>query len=442
MKKENVVLIYGHNKRAFNTTLIGYLYLIANEYKVVLITDALESNMLKYLEDKSIFPNLIEIIYKNNYDGINLIKRLVDHCTCSRLIKKIFRKYNVISIIGGSDYATIMELYLFRMGAKNKIVSYSIQSTVAISNKDYSRLYNFWRGLNLRNILFIPKILNLFIYLRNNISHFLHYIFFPILSFSKPFLGYSSHILMRGNSGMRDSCFQIVMSTREKNEYIKDGVSDKKLLVFNHPLQTKARSIMLRIYSDTCNQFNIINNEYILILLPAENTGIKNNFVDIISENTRISTRFNIIKTLSEIFYNYKILIKPHPNWVYNYQFVINVEGINNNIFFLNKNELLEGYLINAKIVFELPRSASTALLISALIGRPAIAFDLDDEYTGDFYKFSDNIILIKKIDDIHLAIENITKDNYKNINFNLNKFDNSFMQHFKNNLDNSYLNL
>jgi len=71
------VLFYTSVRRLFRTTLIGYLYEIAQVYPVVLLSEKLDEETEKVIRNKKLFPKLEKIVPVEQYTGrkMNLFAR-------------------------------------------------------------------------------------------------------------------------------------------------------------------------------------------------------------------------------------------------------------------------------------------------------------------------------------------------------------------------------
>jgi hypothetical protein len=427
MKSETKkVLFYTHSPRAFRTTLIGYLYEICRVYPVILLSEKLDFETEKALSDKKLFPKLERIVPVNQPSEKK--KRLFnENRYFFNMAKKAIKDFQPDIIISGSDMHSMFEMYLMRFAKKIKAMN------IAISpynhNTDDSEVAEKWVDLinsYLRFPAFLPLFLRLFLVrFRKYFGHFLYYWILPLSVGEKPFFGKSSYILRRGNSGTRDADYQIVFSKKDRDIFLKDGVPAEKLYILDHPLtRNDARKLFGKIYF---NKLKIDkNNEKIIVLILSTNVelGFKRNDFSLIPPEVREGKWIEIIRLIIEIFPEWKIYIKPHPDTKNIEKQKEDMESISENIKFLDFKELADKYVAIADVIIGLPLSASTVLFTASLQcpEKPIISLDFFLELFGDYYKNFGGIEYIDNKDDFVKILKLIRRGKYKKSKMNQEK--------------------
>jgi len=380
------VLFYTHSPRAFRTTLIGHLYEIAQIYPSILLSDKLDFETEEALFNKELFPKLEKIIPVQQITG-NERNLLSKNRYLYQIAKKNIKQYRPDVVISASDTHSLLELYLFRFSKKINALRIAIQPTMALETKkaalwvDLTNAYlRFPSFLSLRFRLYLVKI-------RKHLDHFLYYWILPVTVGEKPFFGKSSHILRKGNSGMRDADYQIAFSKRDYDIFLKDGVPAKKLWILSHPLIRKTREFFEKVYFNRLKRHK--KDAKIVSLMLETSIGFKRKDYSLISREEREKIWIEIIKLTSQILPGWKIYIKPHPDTKNFDEIKESFESISNNIEVVNPQEPADKYIEIGDIIIGLPLSASTTLFTAFLQRpeKPIISLDFHQELLGDVYK-------------------------------------------------------
>ena len=96
------VLFYTSIPRSFQTTLIGNLYEICQIYPVILLSEELDLEIKKILQNKELFPKLEGIVLVEQWTGRKMNPFFKNYYFYN-LAKRIIRKYKPDIVITGND---------------------------------------------------------------------------------------------------------------------------------------------------------------------------------------------------------------------------------------------------------------------------------------------------------------------------------------------------
>lgn len=422
ISQKKKILFYIANYFVFRSGPIGYLYDVCQEFPTVFLSEKLDQETEKIIEDKIFFPKLEKIIPIKQFTGEkkNLFeKNLYLH----GLAKKVLLEEKPDIIICSSDTHSLFELYLMRFAKKkemknkikkNKILKITVQTGNVGDNKIIEKRVDLTNAY-LRFPNFLPLFLRIFLVkIRKYLGHILYYWIFPVLVGEMPFFGKSSHILYKGNSGMRDSDFQTVFSKNDFDIFIKDGVSKEKLYIVSHPLQGESRRFFEIAFWGKKEISK--NRKIITVLLPEDRIGFRRKDDSLISEENIFTVRKEILKLIAGILDDWIIYLKPHPDIVDLERFLNPFLGFGNNIIIADKNDPLDKYIEASDIILELPLAAGTALFTASLQcpEKTIISLDFHKEILGDYYKGSELIEYVDNWDDFSKLLLKIRDGKYQ----------------------------
>jgi len=429
-KKENIspkVLFCFENPRLFRTTLIGYLYELAQVWPVAVIGPAhlgkADAETKELLYDKKRFPKLEEInLIKMPYWGSVFEKNSNLH----RKLKNIITRYRPDIIIAPTDMS-LMGLYLMRFGKKIGAVNLTLQSGFKMGEtKDFA---NYSYLMNVRSKwTYLPlPIRALLVKLRRYFGHFLYYWILPLTVGEKPFWGKSSSILIKGSSGMRDADYSAVFSKRDYDLAVKDGVPKEKLYILDHPLQIKKiRSFFRKVISSQNYQKSRKKAKVFTLMFPTEKTGFKKDSLSLIPKEKVQESRLRIIDSIAKTLKDYELFIKPHPAIAALPevekkeidQSLRNIQAISEKVKVVSPLEPADKYIEMSDVIIGIP-PASTALY-TALLQCPRkiiLSLDLEKELLGDSYKDFEEIEYIDNQKNLEETLKLIRSGKYNKKN-------------------------
>ncbi len=391
-KNSNIkVLFYTFTARAFRTTLVGHLYEICRAWPTVLISEKLDQDSEDALKNKDFPHKLGKIIQIRQFSGVEKNNIFAQNKYLYSLAKKFIEEEKPDIVVTASDMHSLFEMYLLRLAKKNNSLNLCLQP----SNTGGIKVVEKWVdhiNAYLRFPIFLPLWLRIFLVkCRKYSGHLFYYWILPVTAGQMPFFGKSSHILVRGNSGMRDSDYQIVFSHRDYNFFIKDGVPAEKLRILSHPLaRKKTREFFEKIYFKNYKKNK--GKKTVVLMIP---TGIEIGFFkkdfSLIPQKGREEKWVETIRLISRILPGWDIFIKPHPDTnTKNFDDIKNmIESISENIKIADPGEPADKYIELADIIIGLPPSTSTTIFTASLQcpEKPIISLDFYQEVLGDFYK-------------------------------------------------------
>lgn len=407
------ILFYTGLPRAFRSTLIGELYEISQKYPVYLLAEKLDPKIEKLLSDKKIFPKIVEIIKVNACGNIFSQNKYF-----SRIAKNIFDTNLFDAIILPSDIYPIFELYLMRVARKRKILKIAIQSSCILESSKISKWIDLTNAyLRFSNVL--PLYLRTFLVkIRKYLGHIAYYFVLPLSIGQLPFLGKSSYILKKGISGMRDTDYQTAFSKRDYEIYLKEGVKEEKVYILKHPLTRKNAQNLFQIINP--KQENK-NDKAMVVFLPSEiKLGFTKANFQLISFSDRKEIWTGIIKEIINIFPDYNIYLKPHPDTDNFNEIKKCFDGFPPNLKLLNPNDPADEFITLSEIIIGLPPSASTTLLSASLQcpEKLILSLDTENEFYGDFYVNFRGIEYINSKDKFKEVLKLVRSNNYQKNKF------------------------
>lgn len=413
MKEKEIkkIVFYG-SQRTFRAALIGHLYEICQVYPVIFLSEDLDRETEEILRNKKLFPKLEEIIlFDQRATPPKKIFKKNRHLY--HLARNVINRYKPEIVIAESDFLPF-DMYLMRFAKRIKAVTFSIPSG---SGRDLSLkmkivdLTHVYRGFP----KFFPLYIRFFIVkCRKYIGHILYYWLLPLLVGERPFWGRSSFVLHKGNAGMRDADYQIVLSERDFDVYNKTGVPSEKLYILSHPLERETKYFFWKYLLKPGNRKD--NQKVVTLLFPSDDIGFRNKDYSLISEEERLKTRIKIIQLVKSILKGWKIFIKPHPDFKNFVERKKLFESIFGNIEIVNPSDSVDKYIGISDVVIGVPRAASTVLFCASLAFREKVIISLDfgRELSGDYYKNSDDVKYIDNEDEFVNVLNLIAANKYK----------------------------
>jgi len=388
-KKQNPkILFYTSVPRVFRSTLIGYLYEIAKEYPTILLSEKLDPETEKIINNKKIFPKLEDIIPVRQHlcGEMNIFAR---NKYFQKLAKDVIQKNSPDIVIASNDLYPF-EMYLMRYAKKASALRIIIQASNTGDSATWSKREEL-TNIFLRYPSFLPFwFKSSFVKLKKYFSYYLYHWILPVTRGEMPFSGKASYMLKKGTSGVRDADYQIVFSKRDYEIYLNDGVENNKLYILPHPLirQKTRRFLMQEYFKKYQNKKR--KNKIATLMLPEETLiGFRKENYSLISHEERNQEWKEIIKLIIENLPDWKIYIKPHPSTKNISQIKKEFESISKNINVVDPEEPADKYIELGSIVIGMPLAISTTLFTASLQHpeKPIISLDFKNELWGDFYE-------------------------------------------------------
>lgn len=377
------VIFYGNTLRAFRTTLIWYLYEVCQKYECVLIISEMDQQTLDFLNAKQNFPGLKRIIVQectNHFD-----KHLFAfNSGIYKLAKYLIYELNPQIVFCSSDWHSMFEMYLLRLARKRGVIRITLQDTITNDISITRLFYRLNEKNNFRKRNFNKASVTILLYLRKPLLHFIVYWICPLFNLESPFFGKSSYILMKGNSGIRDSELHVVF--RENYDFfLKSGVQDKKLLVNEHPIKRMDKNAI----HSFLNSGSSSKLRTIVILISDIDIGFTRESYSIITEEEKFRERIYLIKMIASFLTDYNIIIKCHPNIKNPDIYKEHLTDLKNDMCFVPKNQSVEKYIFDSEIVVDLPCPNSSSIFFSTLMypSKIIVCIDTLNELVGDYYK-------------------------------------------------------
>lgn len=409
IKKEPTIVFYTGPERLFITTLIGNLYELAKNYRIILLAEKLSENTLNLLNNKELFKNIEKIIYINQFSISN--KKLFHKNFCLyKLAKEIVSEYKPDIVITENDIYPF-ELYLLRFAKRIGAINIAIQASLKMPAKEtkyyYTLLYAYEKIPR-----YIPlPISKLIIKITRALGHILVYWILPICVGEIPFHGKTSYITWNYTTGKRDADFYFALTKKDLNLFENEGVPKDKLRVLAHPMTRETNKIFKKLYSEDAPEYPK-DKKIFMLNWPPISKGFTED-MKIIPPDEFEKSRLRLLEKIAKNLTEWLIIIKPH--------ILVNdfentkekMEKIAKNISVADPKATTNPFIDISDVVAG-PPPVSTTLFMATLQNPNALvlSFNLGKEFRGDFYKDFPNIEYIdteKKLDDILKELYNGT---------------------------------
>lgn len=408
MKCKERVLFYTSVPRLFRTTYIGHLYDLAQKYKVILVSEKLDSLSEEAVRDKRLFPNIEKIVSVNQYSSKR--KELWEsHRYFSHLAKKIITENKPDFVIADSMINSF-EKYLFRYGKLSGACTVIFQAAFQPpSIEDYiKRQILLWRdsGNNSQKNIKIRELKIRLVKLKEHFAEVLDYWIYPILVGTYPFYHKS---LFRYSVGpeIKDIDFIVVFSEQEAELERKIGRPEKAIKILPHPLQRNAKKIFEKVYGISKIKGKIKKeNDAVTIMIDVDTFGHRKEDLSLISEDSYLKNRLSVINLLIKMLPSWRIFIKPHPMSSDAYINFINKYYAKNSkrLSIVNPKEPADKYIERSNIIIGFPPPSTTLFTSMLLSNKLVVYIDLFHELMGDAFdgykniKYADSYTTLKKI--------------------------------------------
>ena len=417
MKEKNIsypkVLFTTGLPRTFRASNIAHLYEVAQVYPVILLSEKLDAETEKILQNKKLFPKLEKIIPYRQFTGEKVgLFSIRNNYYHHKLAKNIIEKYKPDIIVLGDMY--LFQLYLARF-AKNKksIIHIIIQGGFTMTDREEEKLWGTLVSIYTKTPSFLPFQVRLFITkCKRYLAHFIYYWILPLMVMEPPFIGKSSIFLPKVAPGLRSYDYLLLYSKRDCE---LSGVSAKKLYILKHPLKRKlTRDFFEKVYFQNSIKKRKIDAKILTLMLSDELVGFRReNFVLISKEKTQ-KTWLKIVTSINQILEGWKIFIKPHPT-TKNFSEIRQLfESISDSIKVVDPLDSADKYIEISDVIVGVP-PASTTIFTSSLQcpEKTILSLDFNKEILGDAYKDFEGVEYIDDNDKFIGILKEIRDNKY-----------------------------
>lgn len=409
--QEIKVLFYTGPGRLFATTGIGDLYEIAQKFSVILISEPLDPDTEKALRDTKLFPGLEKIIPFTQYPTPRR-NIFAQNKYVSAFAKEVVGQYKPDVVITENDIYPF-EMYLIRFGKRQGAITIARQLSLKSSGKEAKKYFNLIDASELPSYLPL-SLRKVLASIYRWLGHIVIYWLLPLTVRELPFTGRTSYITWNYTVGQRVD-YYAVLTEKDYNLFLKEGIPAKKLYVLPHPLTRETKQLFKRIYFSNIKT----KPKTILINWPPFSIAFKASDLTLISKYKFSKSRLKIVELLVEHLPGWKITIKPHINAAAEIAAVrAKLISLSPNITIADPTENTNLYLIRSPLVVA-PPPVSTALFIAKLLDpqKIVLSLNLQHELRGDLYK--DHPAGVEYIDSEERFIKTlqlIKKENFKQV--------------------------
>jgi hypothetical protein len=410
------ILFYPHSARAFSSSLIGHLYELCQEYPVVLLAEPMHDSYASLLKNRALFPKLerVEII---SGLGFSLRELIRGNRKWHRLARDLVRQIQPQLVITENDMSSLFDMYLLREAKKNGATCLTIQGML---QREDTKILKFVELMNVCSDGTGPGLRRQFRFwsyrARKRLGHFLVHYLLPWTVGEGDLHGRSSYVLRRGASGLRDSDLNLVPTPQAFLAHTASGVPAEKLAVLPHPLLRVPHELYFVAADTGSTPIPPAEAKSILVLLTSVPVGFHQHDYSLIDREHRQQTRLRILRLLHEIFPDWRILVKPHPDCgpietVQEY-----FATVLDMITILPPSVPVEPHLIQCSIILDLPLSVTTTLFTAACAcpEKPIISANVDQEFYGDHYKNYPGIDYVESMGELTALLLGIKAGSYR----------------------------
>ena len=403
------VLFQSTNPATFRSTSIGYLYEVAQEHEVVLLTEKLDSYTEKVLSDRSLFPGLEKVIlFESPFHGNIFTKNY----RLRTIMKKTIGTYRPDIVVSHTD-TWPAEMYAMRFAKKNAATTVAIQSGFRIAGQHNLLLWSSLMNAQNKMPKFLPFSVRMFLVkLKKLTGYVLYHWILPLLAREMPFFGKTSFVFWHDSPGLRDADYSVVFSKRDAEICVQDGVSPKKIRILGHPLEHKATKRFFEKSYFSKNK-EMKNQKTLTIMWSDDKIGFTEENHALIPEEKMQENRVRVVKLISEKLADWNIIIKPHPSIKSTSTIKEFLGEIAENVFIANPADPADMYIERSSCIVGMPPPSTT--LFTAVKQDPekiVLSLNLNNEFVGDSYKNFEGIEYIDsegKFIEILSAIKNNT---------------------------------
>lgn len=409
------VLFYTSIPRLFRSTLIGFLYEIAQRYPTILLSETLDPRTTDILRNKTLFPQLKKIIPISQFTG-NKLGRLKHYRYLHQRAKNLVAKEKPRIVFATGTYP--FETYLRRYAKKQGAI------TISAIGPIYGQTNERWRYHLLNNACtrmpqFLPLTIRVYLVLaRKYLAHVFYYWVLPFLVGEKAFIGEPSFpLLARYERFRKGADYYLVFLRKDRKALINKGVPPQKLILIAHPLEGRSRALFETVYFSQAKTSYTKSRKIVTILWPEERVGFwKGTYTPIPKEEMEAMNE-KVVAATSRILADWDVIIKPHPGIKDVSNMVKQYQSFTPRIIIVNPQEPADRYIETSDLIIGLP-PVSTALYTASLQTpqKPIISIDFQKELLGDCFKKSVGIEYVTNEKAFNHLLTSIWQDKYQKL--------------------------
>jgi len=415
------VLFLSTNAATFRATFIGYLHEVAQRHEVVLLTEQIDEQSTKILQNRKLFPGLQEIMFFESPFHGNILNK---NYRLYHVLKHIIQSFEPDIAVAHSDIWPA-EMYFMRLAKRTGSATVALQPGFKIAEQKrllrWSCLMNAYNRMP-RFLPFGPRMV--LVRFKKWVGHVLYHWILPLSVGEAPFKGKTSFLFWYESSGLRDADYATVFSKRDHEICVKDGVPPEKVFIIGHPLEHKStRSFFDDVYF--AKEGKQENQKIVTVMWPLEPGGFEEvNYKEISPERMQ-EKRMRAVRLIAQKLPDWKIFIKSHPTL----QDVLGIKKllgqVSANVVVVDPKEPADAYIEKSRVVIGLPPPSTT--LFTASKQNPEIiilSLNLWNEFLGDSYKEFEGIEYIDTEEKFTRILDAIREGRYEKKESNSSTFD------------------
>lgn len=410
------ILFYPHSARALSSTLIGHLVELCQEFHVVLLTEHLSVGYTSLLEDRTRFPGLdcVVSIDKFGYSPTQLIR---GNRGWHKLAMEIVRQTRPQVVVTENDMSGLFDMYLLRAAKKQGAACLTIQGMMQQKDSDIQRFIELLHVSSDGTGPGLTRFIRLFYFrTRKWLGHFLVHYLLPWSIGERALVGRSSYVLRTGASGLRDSDLNLVPSPQAFRSHTLSGVPACKLAILAHPITRLSHELFFAHGDVGPLTAPASNRRSILVLLTSVPVGFQADDQKLINRVQRRETRLEILRLLCQIFPDWYIVLKPHPDCGRIETIQEYFSPIADYITILQPGVPVEPLLKHCDFILDLPLSVTTTLYTAACAypKKPVISANVTREFYGDYYRDFPEIDYVESMSELETLLRKIKDGTFR----------------------------
>lgn len=404
------LLFYTDIRRTFRTSLIGYLYQACRTHRVVLLCEDLDPETDRLLEDRSLFPGLVQRVHVGQYDPV-WESMLARHRRLSRLAGLLVRRWRPKTVFAAG--INIFEHYLRRYA--KQVCGSSTVGCLGLLLVQYPREVPLLLDLNAaetRLPSWLPRVLRLLAArTRRQFAQGIYYVLFPLLVGQRPFLGVNG-IYRLDYTRMQGLDVSFVFTRHNQAMMLRAGVPPDRVRVVPHPLKPGKADAVWRGYGMNLG-------------LPGPRPRVVTCFLDIepswgfsadrwrpIANEDLFASRIQVIETILRALPDWQVRIKPHPMSESSplYETVESrIRALSPRVVWVPPTDPADRHIGQSGAIIGFP-PASTAIFTAIMqnTGIPAMQVDINHELRGDAYLGMPGVVTVTSLQGLETSLDEL----------------------------------
>jgi len=383
---------------------------------VVLVTEPLSIGYTHLLQDRTRFPGLESVVVIDGF-GYSLAQLIGGNRRWHRLACDLVRQARPQVVVTENDMSGLFDMYLLREAKKSGAFCLTVQGMMQQHDKDVQKFIILSHVCSNGDDPGFKRIFRMaYFQARKWLGHYLVHYLLPWSIGERALAGRSSYVLRSGATGLRDSDLNLVPSSQAFRSHTNSGVPRKKLAILAHPLTRLPHDLFFGSVEARASAEPIFDGKNILVLMTSMPVGFRSKDLSLISHEERRKTRLEIIRLLRQVFPDWRILIKPHPDCVRIEAVEQYFSAVRDHLTIMPPFMPVEPLLKHSDIILDLPLSVTTTLYTAACAypNKPVISANVTREFYGDYYRDFPEVDYVESMPELGTLLQRIKNGTFR----------------------------